>query len=70
MKLFDVDDLQTEQDIADAVAKIHEAARQVVLAASSLGMTLTIETEPAKPLAMGNYDMVITLRAGNAIYRA
>jgi hypothetical protein len=47
------------------------AERALALAelASALGYTLTIETEARKPLALGNYDLIINVRESHANYR-
>lgn len=63
----EVDSLEKAAQVVDA---IQEAAKDLVLLARSYGMVVTIETEPTKPLAMGNYNMVVTIRAGNDMYRS
>lgn len=48
------------------------ARRALALAelAFSEGFVLTIETKPLKPLALGNYDLEISVRDSNPTYRS
>lgn len=47
-----------------------QRALALVQLADALGYTLTIETEPLKPLALGNHELVITVRESHANYRS
>lgn len=44
-------------------------AEQLVALAKQVGVVLTIETVPSKPLAMGNFEMQVDVRPANEIYR-
>ena len=48
---------------------IARRALALVELASQMGYVLTIETEALKPLAMGNYDLIITVRESHETYR-
>jgi hypothetical protein len=66
--------MTTEQQPGDALAKLIldglvSDARALVERASSIGLVLTIETVPDKPLAMGNHHPLITIRAAKKLYR-
>lgn len=63
------EEIQTMDDAELLVLALHEKAKKLVRLAQGYGMTLTIETKPRHPLAMGSYDMVITLRPANEMYR-
>lgn len=48
---------------AAALADIREAAEQLVILADTLGVVVTIAQKPLQPLAMGNYESVVDVRA-------
>jgi hypothetical protein len=63
-----------KQQPGDALAKLIvdsliSDAQALVERASSIGLVLTIENAPVEPLAMGNYEPVIAIRAGKKLYR-
>ena len=63
---------EQEQVLADiklATEHLLQDAQELSLRANAMGFVLTIETLPRKPLAMGNYDSVATLRLSHAVYR-
>lgn len=47
----------------------HRALALVELA-KEMGFVLTIETEALKPLALGNYDIIVTVRESHESYRS
>ena len=55
--------------ILSTVRGVADAARELVETAMKHGLVLTINTVAREPLAMGNYDLVVDVRAGNPIYR-
>jgi len=54
--------VQSKANDAD-VRAIDQRARDLVAAARDLGVLLTIEAVPLKPLRMGNVEMVVQTRA-------
>jgi hypothetical protein len=42
---------------------VKQDAERVVRLAASLGIVVTIEQKPLQPLAMGNYETVVSVRA-------
>ena len=68
-KLLKPNDIKTEDDAEAVVQALHKKAEKLVRLVQSYGMNLTIETSPREPLAMGNFDIVVTLRAANELYR-
>lgn len=69
-RLPKLEEIQSLEDAQALVAQLHAEAVELVRAAQSFGMTLTIGTSPRKPLAMGNYDMVIEIRPNRDMYRS
>jgi len=57
------DQEEIQRMIANAALKLAEFAFEC-------GFTLTIETVPRKPLALGNYDLEIEVRESHANYRS
>lgn len=41
---------------------VHRAAAALIAEAQRLGLVLTIEQRPLKPLAMGHHETVVTVR--------
>lgn len=46
----------------DAVVNVVAAAEQLVAEAARQGIVLTVEQVPLQPLAMGNYETVVSVR--------
>jgi hypothetical protein len=44
------------------IDEIGKRARELLDIADAVGITLTIEQRPRQPLAMGNYEHVVTVR--------
>lgn len=63
------DQIETDQDVEDVISGLHQKAADLVLLAGSYGLVLTIQTRARNPLAMGNYDIVVDMRPGHAMYR-
>ncbi len=63
-------DTQSFEDAQSVVEELQRQARELVILASQYGITLTIRTQPLKPLAMGNYELVVETSASNVIYRS
>lgn len=61
----------TQQELTMWIAssRLEAHAKALIETAKTLGLVLTIQTEPAKPLAMGNHSMVAEVRPANVIYR-
>lgn len=51
------------------IENIKWKAEQLIALAKQVGVVLTIETVPSKPLAMGNFEMWVDVRPANEIYR-
>lgn len=51
-----------EQQRSPTNETIATAARALVARAERLGMVLTVEQRPRQPLAMGNYETVVSVR--------
>lgn len=51
------------------IESLIDDAKALLARANQCGLVLTIVTEAKKPLAMGNYEYVINLRAGKRLYR-
>ena len=54
------------KQIEDLIARQALALAELALLE---GFVVTIETTPLKPLALGNYDLEITVRDSHATYR-
>ena len=65
---FEQSDTEGDDDSGDeewptpAKERLQVKAEELVLFAQDCGMVVTIDLKPRLPLAMGNYDMVISVR--------
>ena len=48
--------------VLNTIADVEKAAQRLVQEAERLGVVLTIEQVPLKPLAMGHYETVVGVR--------
>jgi antitoxin component HigA of HigAB toxin-antitoxin module len=63
-------EIRCQEDYDKALAGILKLANNLCELASDYGVVLTIRTEPRKPLAMGNYDLLIELSSSHTMYRS
>jgi ethanolamine transporter EutH len=68
MKPFD--QIETEEDVEEVIFAIQAKATELIRLAEKYCLTVTIRTEPKKPLAMGNYSMVCEITPAHPMYRA
>ena len=61
---------ELDQLVERAVLELLQEAQDLQIKANALGFVLTIETQALMPPAMGNYDLIATLRPSHAIYRS
>lgn len=54
--------MRTNGLLLDSPQAVEQAARSVVEAATRLGLVLTVEQQPLKPLAMGHYETTVMVR--------
>jgi hypothetical protein len=52
----------TAEQLATNAASIKQLANGLVSLAADMGLVLTIEQRPIQPLAMGNYETVVSVR--------
>lgn len=64
------DEIRCQEDFDDVVHFLMTAAQMLTDTAGAYGLTLTINTTPRQPLAMGHYDMECELRPSHAAYRS
>ena len=70
IELKPAEEISTQEEFNEAVGHLMQLAGTLCDVANDYGLVLTISTTPRQPLAMGNYDMLISLSMSHAAYRS